>query len=512
MMAAIMHGTVGVQHAAMAIYNAFGDRVPVLILIGNAANAASRRNYVAWWHAAQDNAAMVRDYTKWDDSPVSLQHFAESQVRAVQIATSVPRAPVIVTIDEDLQEDPIPADVRKSLSIPKMTRVRPAQGDDGALKELAALLVAAERPVIYADRYAQSPTAMARLVELADLIQAPVLDSGTRMNFPNTHPLNQLGRRDAIAEADLVLALEAVDMWGVLNRMRDVLHRPSRRVAAAEAKVVRLGTSAEAIRSNFQDFQRYVAADLDINADAEESLPPLIAHLRRLIDKPLASKLAARRQALEAQFRARRKSDLDAAAVGWDLSPVSSARTAMEVWDQVKTEDWALVGMMTHPAGWAQRLWTMDKYYHHTGATGGAGVGYGLPAAVGAALAHRDKGRLPINFQPDGDLMFVPGALWTAAHHKIPLLTVMFNNRAYHQETMHLQRMANRMDRDVRNAHIGTTLTNPNIDYASIARGLGVFGVGPISDPSQLRDAIRRALQVVKAGEPALIDVVSQPR
>jgi thiamine pyrophosphate-dependent acetolactate synthase large subunit-like protein len=294
--------------------------------------------------------------------------------------------------------------------------------------------------------------------------------------------------------------------------MRDVLHRPSRRVAAADAKIVRLGTSGDVIRSNYQDFQRYVGADLDISADAEASLPALIGHLQRLIDKPLGSRLAARRQTLEAKYRARRKSDLEAAALSWDLSPVSPARTAMEVWEQVKSEDWALVGMMTHPAAWAQRLWPMDKYYHHTGATGAAGVGYGLPAAVGGALAHREKGRLPINFQPDGDFMFVPGALWTAAHHKIPLLTVMFNNRAYHQETMHLQRMANRMDRDVRNAHIGTTLTAPNIDYAKMAQSMGVFGVGPISDPAQLRDAIRRALQVVKRGEPALIDVVSQPR
>jgi thiamine pyrophosphate-dependent acetolactate synthase large subunit-like protein len=277
-------------------------------------------------------------------------------------------------------------------------------------------------------------------------------------------------------------------------------------------KIVRIGTTGMLLRSNFQDFQRYVAADLDIQADAEASLPQLTEHVRRLIDQPLAAKLAARRNSLAAAHAERRRRDLDAAAVGWDLSPISPARLAMEVWQQVKAEDWAIVGTVTQPATWASRLWPMDKYYHHTGGTGAGGVGYGLSSAIGAALAHRDKGRLAINFQPDGDFMFVPGALWTAAHHNIPLLTVVFNNRAYHQETMHIQRLANRMERGVENAKIGTALSDPNIDYATVARGLGVFGIGPISAPGDLANAIRRALDVVKRGEPALVDVVSQPR
>jgi len=162
---------------------------------------------------------------------------------------------------------------------------------------------------------------------------------------------------------------------------------------------------------------------------------------------------------------------------------------------------------------WPFDLWPIDKHYRHIGGSGGAGVGYGAPAAVGAALAHRDAGRLVVNFQQDGDLMYVPGVLWTAAHHKIPLLSVMHNNRAYHQEVMHLQRMALRRRRGVDgHALIGTLLDDPFIDFATIAKGMGVWSAGPIENPDEFGPALREAIAVVESGAPALIDVVAQPR
>ena len=108
--------------------------------------------------------------------------------------------------------------------------------------------------------------------------------------------------------------------------------------------------------------------------------------------------------------------------------------------------------------------------------------------------------------------MYSNGVLWTAAHHRIPLLSVMHNNRAYHQEVMHVQRMAARHQRGVSQSGIGTTLTDPNIDYAKIAQGMGVYAEGPIMEAKDLGPAIGRALAVVKRGEPALVDVVTQPR
>jgi thiamine pyrophosphate-dependent acetolactate synthase large subunit-like protein len=201
-----------------------------------------------------------------------------------------------------------------------------------------------------------------------------------------------------------------------------------------------------------------------------------------------------------------------AASYGWDASPVTTARLCAELWQQIKDEDWALLSWPIFINNWPHRLWHIDRHYQYIGNDGGGGVGYGLPAAVGAALANRGMGRFSVNIQRDGDLMYANGVLWTAAHHRIPLLSVMHNNRAYHAETMHIQTMANRWNRGVDRAKIGTTIQDPNIDYAMLARSMGVWAEGPITDPKDLAPALRRAIAVVKRGEPALVDVVTQPR
>jgi thiamine pyrophosphate-dependent acetolactate synthase large subunit-like protein len=163
-------------------------------------------------------------------------------------------------------------------------------------------------------------------------------------------------------------------------------------------------------------------------------------------------------------------------------------------------------------SGWPLRLWAFDKPYHAIGGAGAAGIGYTAPASVGAALANRKYGRLSVGLQNDGDLMYANGVLWTAAHHRIPMLMVMNNNRAYHEEVMHLQRMGNRRNRGIDRASIGTGLDDPAIDFAKLAQSLGWYAEGPIADPKDLAPAVKRALAVVKRGEPALLDVVTQPR
>src|SRR5207302_2685496 len=185
-------------------------------------------------------------------------------------------------------------------------------------------------------------------------------------------------------------------------------------------------------------------------------------------------------------------------------SPISTGRLSMELGEAVKGEDWSLVSYVSPVSSWPMRLWNFDKPHQFIGGSGGSGIGYGAPAAVGAALANRSHGRLTIAIQPDGDLMYAPGILWTAAHHRIPLLFVMHNNRAYHQELMHLQRMANRHNRGIDRAHIGTTLDDPAIAFARLAQRLGVHAEGPIEHPNDLAPALQRAVAVVKRGEPAL--------
>jgi thiamine pyrophosphate-dependent acetolactate synthase large subunit-like protein len=191
---------------------------------------------------------------------------------------------------------------------------------------------------------------------------------------------------------------------------------------------------------------------------------------------------------------------------------VSTGRLCAEIWAQIKDEDWSLVSLLRHFSWWPLRLWPFDKHYQYIGIQGGGGVGYNAPASVGAALANKKHGRLSVSIQDDGDLLFGPTVLWTAAHHHIPLLSVMHNNRAYHEELMHVQRMANRHNRGIDRAHIGTTFENPTVDFAKLAQGLGVYAEGPITDPNEIAPALKRAIAVVKRGEPALVDVVTQPR
>jgi len=198
------------------------------------------------------------------------------------------------------------------------------------------------------------------------------------------------------------------------------------------------------------------------------------------------------------------------ATIGWDHSPITTARLSAELWHQIKDEDWSLVGQGLMPS-W-RRLWPADKHYRFNGGSGGWGLGYFAPAALGSALANREHGRLSVCFQGDGDLMFCPGTLWTAAHHRIPILYLMYNNRAYHQEVMYVQKMASRMSRGMNNINVGTTLTRPDIDFAMMARSMGVHAEGPVTDPKDLGPAIARALAVVKRGEAALIDAICEPR
>jgi acetolactate synthase I/II/III large subunit len=508
-MAMICHGVVGLQHATMAMYNAWCDRVPVIVMGGNIIEANKRMPGAEWVHSAIDPGAIVRDFVKWDDQPASLQHFAESAVRAYKIAMTPPMAPVMLSLDAELQENPI-SDA-ESLRIPKLSRLTPPQGDSAALAELARLLVAAENPVIIVDRVVRTADGLARMVELAETLQCPVIDNSGRMNFPSRHPLNQSARRSIIGQADIIVAMEVNELWGSLNAFSDRIVRSSRPRYRKGAKIVTLGSRDLYLKSNYQDFGRYQEVDLAIAGDAETSLPALIAEVKRLIDPARQAALAARAQKFAAAHAAAVEQAKSDATIGWDASPITVARMCAEVYAQIKNHDWSLVGT-TIRLSWPHRLWDLKRTYHWNGVSGGAGVGYNLPASIGAALANKKHGRLTVAFGGDGDFMFVPGALWTAAHHRIPLLYVIQNNRAYHQEYMYLQAMAARHGRGITNTQIGTTITEPDVDYATVARGFGVHGEGPITDPNELGPALKRALAVVKSGQPALVDVVTDPR
>jgi thiamine pyrophosphate-dependent acetolactate synthase large subunit-like protein len=512
-MACMVHGTVGLQHASMAIYNAFADRVPMLVLTGNIGKPETRQAYIEWDHAAQDQGATVRDITKWDDQPASLQGFAESMVRGYDMMTTAPMAPVLIVADGDLQEDPIKPEEEKKLHIPRLKMRSQPAGDIAALREAAKLLLAAEYPVIYTNRYSRTENGPALLLELAELLGAPVVDNHLRMNMPNRHPLNHSMRREAALQAaDVILALEPIDLFGLNNYVPDLVTRPNDpRRRRPDMKIIHIGTESMLAKSNFQDFQRFAEADMSIPGDAEATLPALIDVLKtQMGDK---AKFASRGKKVKEQSAKLLDQFRQEAAYQWDATPISSARLSMELWDQIKNEDWMMPTETQFISDWPYRLWDINKPYQTMGGSGAQGIGYNSPAALGAALANKDKGRLTVAIVGDGDLNMAPGVLWTAAHHKIPILYIVHNNRAYHQEVMMILRMASRRQRvQNKNVYVGTLIDNPAPDYAKIAQGYGLYAQGPVSDPKDLAPAIKRAIDVVKKGEPALIDVVSDGR
>jgi len=303
-------------------------------------------------------------------------------------------------------------------------------------------------------------------------------------------------------------------MWTITHKMTGLnkFGMESNSTMKPGAKIINISAIELNHKSNYQDFGRYSEVDLSITGDAEATLPALIEAVKKLLTSDRKAALQQRGAKLAEIHRNTRARIMESAAVGFDASPISTSRLAAEVWAQVKNEDWSLVSNDRYTSYWATRLFDSKKHYHYIGAQGAAGIGYGAPAAVGAALANRKHGRLTININSDGDLNYAPGVLWTAAHHKIPLLTLVHNNRGYHQERMYVQMVANKQNRGIDRSHIGTSFTDPFINYAKMAETYGMYSEGPISDPKDLGPALKRSIARVKAGEPALIDVVTQPR
>lgn len=507
-MMALVHGVVGLQHASMGIYNAWCDRAPMIVVVGNTLDEAGRAPAGAEWdHSAQDNAAIVRDYTKWDDQPTSLEAFAMSMVRAKTISTTIPCAPTVIVADNEMGEHELPG---PEPYIPSLTVDSTPVGDPASLAAAAKMLVSAERLVILADRLVRTQDGMDTLVALAETLGAPVIDLASRLNMPTRHPLNlSWAGEDLLTKADVVLVLEPVNLFGALHKYRDWPDRTYLQVVKPGTKLISIGTQNLLTHANFQDSGRYQPVDLAITGDGETSLPLLLEAVKQAGPKDASARAAMLKAASDKMHEKLRQN----ATYGWDASPISVPRICAELGYLIKDEDWALITPQDFQSFWPSKLWNFTKAYQYKGNQGGFGVGYEPGASIGAAMAHRDAGkRLSVGIIGDGSLMMNPGALWTAAHHKIPLLWVVHNNRAWHQERMHVQRMADRHSRGITRTTIGTTMTDPNIDFAKLADSMGVWSAGPITDPSALKPALQQALDMVRQGQPALVDVVAQGR
>jgi acetolactate synthase I/II/III large subunit len=498
-MCVMLHGTIGLQHAAMAIYQAYYGGTPVLLIAG-------RDDGFIQAHTADDMAAIVRSFTKWDSQPKTLPQCLEALQEAYRQAVTPPTGPALVVIDTELQKQDGGSRAVPRYQPPDIPGIDPATA-----REIAKRLLSAQNPRISVG-HLRTPEGVRHAIELAELVGAATSTAATSgpMSFPQRHPLCGPG---ASTRYDFTLGLEAPSPDVALIGPR---------VAAIAPTRDRAGVGFGGLRANHRaapaapDNAPTSPAGHRIAIDAQASLPELVravrslknAHHERLIADRSQRHATANRDAAVGAVRLA----IEAARIGWDATPVSTARIYAELWPHIMNEDWCLASPSAFSGAHHRELWQHDRAYSYLGAQGAGGMGYGAGASAGAALAARGRGRLVINVQTDGDLNYAPGALWTAVHHHLPLLTIMHNNRAWHQEFMFLEFMAGSRGRGTDRASIGSTLRDPYIDYRKMAEAYGMAGEGPIEQPALLAAAYRRGVSSVKRGEPYLIDVITQPR
>jgi len=508
-MVAILHNLVGLLHANMAIYYAYIDRAPIFIIGATGPmDETKRRPRIDWIHTAQGQGEAVRAYTKWDYQPHTIDGAPEAFARAYAVMMTQPQGPIYMCYDAWLQEQKldreIPLPPPQAAKVPSRLAPEPK-----ALEQAANLIAGARKPVIIAEFVGREPEGFHALVELAETGGIPVYDVDTRLNFPTRHPLNMSMEKEVFRDADLVLCLDTRD-WERPTTELVSTTRELTSIVPAGAKWIDIGFGDLELSSWALDYQRLHHADLRILADTSIAIPMLTGLLRSRLkgDAQLEQQVKARAADVAKQSNAKRERWAKEAREHWDASPIALGRLASEVWEAIKNEDWVLTAGTLDE--WARMLWDFDKPYRHPGKSLGTATQFGI--SLGVALAHRDKQRLVVDLQPDGDLMFDAGAMWVAAKHHIPLLVVMYNNRAYYNDWEHQIRMAKLRGTPVERAHIGMDMDGPAPDFASMARSMGWCAEGPIEDPREVAPALKRAIAEVKAGRPALLDTITQKR
>lgn len=524
----LVHDIVGLQHATKAIYEAFLNNIPMIIIGGTGPlDASHRRPWIDWIHTAQVQAQLVRDYTKWDDQPQGAQSVAESVLRAYQIAMTEPRGPVYLCFDVELQESRLP----EGFVIPDISRFRPPAAPAGnaeAVADAAKALMQAESPVLIVEGLG-SPSrkdgGSQALGSLAELMGVPVLEIGPAFNLPNRHPLNLTGANsDILKDADLIISAGVKDLEAALTRSApSSVAVPSGLPRAASGynrqfeslipngtKIIHIGLQDFGVKSWPSSYGRLLPSDTTILGSEAQVLADIANVCQGSMDAG-ARKRATERSARAAEIHStiHNRFQKDVKDRWWDQTPTSTARLATEIWEVIRDEDWVLVhGSLS---GWEKRLWEVKDESRWV--AGGGGTGTGMGVAMGAALAFKGTGKVCVSIQNDGDLLYTAGSLWTVAHHEIPMLIVMFNNQSYYQDVGHQTAISTNRERSIETVGIGVNLDGPNTDFATLAKSFSIFGVGPVLDPSEVGPALKKGLEVVKnEGRAALIDTVVQPR
>ena len=483
MMGAVVHSNVGLMHATMAVFNAWCDRVPLLLLGATGPwDAAKRRPWIDWLHTASDQGALIRDYTKWDNQPASVPAALEALLRGVQIANTAPRGPVYVNLDAAVQEakiGPLPV-------LPDTARYAPAASPEPPrelVAKAARFLASAQAPLIMAGRCSRSLERWNQRVALAEKLKARVVtDLKQGAAFPTDHPLHAgapgifLGAdsSQALRDADVILALDWNDLAGTLKQAYGA--------SPVKAKVINVSCDMHLHRGWSMDHQALPPADLILLTEPDAAVPLLLAaSAERKVPMPAAAKPA-----------------------GWPAATQVSLLAIAEALNAATAG--AEICIAKLPLGWNGAYRHFRHPLDYLGHDGGAGVGAGPGLTVGAALALQGSGRIAVGLVGDGDFLMCNTAVWTAAHYRLPALFIVCNNRSFYNDEVHQERVARERARPVENKWIGQKMIDPDIDIAAIARAQGAEGIGPVTRVADIRPAIENGLELARAGKVVVID------
>jgi len=483
-MAAAVHSNVGLFHATMAVFNAWCDRMPIVILGATGpVDAAKRRPWIDWIHTARDQGALIRNYTKWDDQPASPAAAQEALMRAAWIANTEPMGPVYINLDAELQEAKLTEEVPPLDPARFMPAMQSAAAPELVAKA-AALLKSAKHPIILAGRASRSEAAWDARVALAETLNAKVYtDLKIGAAFPTEHPLYEGAPRlipeATLAQADVILSLDWVDLGGTL---KSVGPSPS-------AKIIQVSVDHRLHNGWSMDYQALPPVDLFLPASPDAVVADLL------------EALGASAHPKPAVTRVRSEVPMPAGAL-------SNEHLARILRKAVRERMTSLVHL---PLSWDDSWWPFRHPLDFVGSDGGGGVGGGPGISVGAALALKGSGRLPIAICGDGDFLMGVTALWTAVHYRIPLLVAVANNRSFYNDEVHQERVALTRKRPVENKWIGQRMSDPEVDLAGMARAQGARGYGPITSVGDLEVAFAEAIEAVERGEVAVVDVRVEP-
>jgi len=496
-LAAVLHSNVGLMHGSMAIFDAWADRVPVLVLGATGpVDAARRRPWIDWLHTAADQAALVRPFVKWDAQPASVPAAQEALLRAHRIATTAPRGPVYVCFDAALQESQLQA----RPPLPDVARYQPPQAVSPGLDDVATVvswLESAQQPVILAGRVDRTGAGWDRRVALAERFGARVItDLKVGAAFPTRHPLHvgpasmflAPNSAAALRRADLIISLDWLDLAGTLKQ------------AFADdpvaARVVQVSVDHHLHNGWSMDHQALPPADLFLACEPEIFVQSM---LQACAAEP-ASVVRAQPQP-QAPAESRHSGDIPGA-------PLSVADVARVLDEAVQGKRVCLLRL---PLSWSGEMWDFDDPLDFLGYDGGGGIGSGPGMAVGSALALKGTDRLPVAIIGDGDFLMGATALWTATNARIPLLVLVVNNRSFFNDELHQERVAKERGRPVENKWIGQRIDDPPPDLAMMARAQGATGYGPVSTAGELRSVLEEALSALRRGETVVVDILVRP-